>query len=159
MKVLLIDDESIITEAIKVRLSELIPEQDVDMANSFYYALDLLDAQTAPYDLIISDLLMPGQGLDDIQDHQQGTVLNGWRFLYHYILKPDAEFYEKNKHTNIVIFSAYQAELEQYLSSHNLLAFRERISLLNKGYIYNQTGGFESLIELVRPLLTSTGRQ
>lgn len=161
MNVLLIDDESSITDAIQDRLSEFVPGKrfqcfcETDVANNFYYALDYLEVQEPAYDLIISDLLMPGHGLDDILNYDQGTVLTGWFFLYHYILRPDGQYHDKYKNTKIIVFSAYRAELEQYMKMNNLQAFKDRIIFIEKGYIYNDAGGFVKLMQTVESLFTS----
>lgn len=123
MEILLIDDESIVTDSIEDSLEMFAPNRKygrklkIDKANNFFDARKLLENQNNNYDLIISDLLMPRRGAD-IPDSYQGRSLTGWFFLYHHILKPDGQYHNKCKNTTVVIFSAYEWVWEEYIKEN-----------------------------------------
>ena len=160
MNVLIIDDESTMTDAISVRLDELSQRGDVIgtvgkyPANDFFRAREYLE-QKIPFDLIIADLLMPRRGLGRIPDREPGITLNGWIFLYHYILKEDAPYYQDCRETKIIIFSGYREVLQEYLIEKNLIHYwrEKRFTFVDKGHIYNDTGGFDALMRTVKQLL------
>ena len=161
MNVLLIDDEKIITDAIQDRLRDIRFTKSfngfsrIDVANNFYQAITCLDNQEKPYDIIISDLLMPGTGLDDTI-RTRGTVLNGWTFLYHNILSSSGAYYQKyNDSCKMVVFSAYKRELEQFLTKANMQEYLTKIYFVEKGHIYNANGGYASLIRTIESLIES----
>ena len=159
MNVLIIDDESTMTDAISVRLDELSQRGDVIgtvgkyPANDFYRAREYLE-QKIPFDLIIADLLMPRRGLGRIPDYN--TKLNGWNFVYHYILREDGPYHSDCLETKIIFFSAYRERLEQHLIAENLMAYlrEKRFVFVDKGYIYNEVGGFNVLMRTVKGLLS-----
>lgn len=64
MRVLVIDDHSIIRMALKHILRELTPDAEVVQAANGREALSRLDESTAPFDMIITDLYMPDGGID-----------------------------------------------------------------------------------------------
>lgn len=125
MNILLIDDESIVTDSIKDSLEGFAPNRkygrtlNIDVANNFFDARRFLGSQNCTYDLIVSDLLMPRRGAD-IPDSYQGRSLTGWFFLYHHILKSDGQFHDLCKDTAIVLFSAYLWVWDQYINDNPL---------------------------------------
>lgn len=152
MNILLIDDESCVTDAIKDNLSAFTPNRsygrilNVDVANNFYGARELLDNQTTSYNLIISDLLLPRRGAN-IPESCQGRTLTGWFFLYHHILKDGGCYHDRYKDITIVLFSAYQGIWEQYMNDHNLESLKKNIISIPKGHTYNNTGSYKILID------------
>lgn len=64
MRVLVIDDHSIIRMALKHILRELTPDAEVVQAANGRDALSRLDESAAPFDMIITDLYMPDGGID-----------------------------------------------------------------------------------------------
>lgn len=162
MNVLLIDDERIVTDAIQDRLNEIEFSKcfkgfsKIDVANDFYQAITYLDNQDKAYDIIISDLLIPGSGLMQNPSQTRGTVLNGWTFLYHYILDSSGTYHEKYKDDcKIVVFSAYKRELTQFLTKNNMQQYLDEVYFVEKGHIYNDNGGYASLIRTVKSLIES----
>lgn len=123
MEILLIDDETIVTDSIEDSLETFTPNRKygrnlkIDKANNFFEARKLLGDQNNNYDLIISDLLMPRRGAD-IPDSYQGRSLTGWFFLYHHILRPGGQYHDKYKNTTVVIFSAYEWVWDQYIKDN-----------------------------------------
>jgi len=152
MNILLIDDESGVTDAIKDNLTMFSPNRSygrilkIDVANNFYDARELLDSGTTTYNLIISDLLLPRLGAD-IPDSYQGRTLTGWFFLYHHILKQEGTYHDKYKDTTIVLFSAYEEIWEQYLKDNGLEYLKNNIISVPKGHTYNDTGSYKALID------------
>lgn len=159
ISVLIIDDQQIVTDAIQDRLNDLSLSlkfrgfQKIDIANDFYRAIDFLKSANKPYDLIISDLLMAGGGLDSIPNRACGTVLNGWTFLYHFILNPDGIYHGMCKNSRIIVFSAYKRELDQYISDNNLCQLLDDIYFIEKGHIYNSNGGYVALVQTIKSLI------
>lgn len=62
-RILVVDDEALITESI-ASILQSTKLYEVDATNSAYEAFEL--ASTNPYDLVISDLLMPGMNGDTL---------------------------------------------------------------------------------------------
>ena len=160
MNVLMIDDESVMIDAISERLDDLSRQGEIIgslgeyPANNFFQAREDLEKRI-PFDLIITDLLMPSRGLGNIPDREPGITLNGWIFLYHYILKEDAPYYQDCRETKIIIFSGYREVLQEYLIEKNLIHYwrEKRFTFVDKGHIYNDTGGFDALMRTVKQLL------
>ena len=157
-RILLIDDESVMTDSIQDRLEDLrknrkIGEYEAHSAHNFYKALDYLDKN--PYDLLITDLLMPTYGLPPELLAQRGVVLSGWVFLYHYVLKPEGEYYTKNSRAKCIIFSAYLDRLNKHWENigFHLEDYKDRLFLVDKGNIFDDSGGFNKLTDVIVELL------
>lgn len=94
MKALIIDDDSIVTEAIKDAMESFVPGRkygrnfDIDAAQNFFEARDCLEKPGSAYNLIISDLLLPIKGAD-VPDSCTDKALSGWFFLYYHLLLPN----------------------------------------------------------------------
>lgn len=159
-RILLIDDESVMTDGIRDGLEDLrsegkIGEYMVFTAIDFYKARDYLDKHS--FDLIVTDLLMPPLGLDEVprHDRKRGAALNGWVFLNHFILKPNSPYYSAHTHTKMIVFSAYLDRLKKYFSEteFNMELYRERLSFVNKGNIFDESGGLNKLMEEIKEIL------
>lgn len=157
MNILLIDDESSVTDAIKDNLDTLIPNKSygrilkIDVAHNFYEARELLDKQGVIYDLIISDLLLPRRGAD-IPDTYQGKSLAGWFFLYHHVLRTGGKYYTTCKNTTIVLFSAYEGVWQQYISDNRLEGLKDRVITVPKGHTYNNAGSYKALMDCLKKI-------
>ena len=157
MRVLLIDDETRVTDAIKDRFEDVRPSKrrgfniEIDVANNMYQAHQYLSSSKT-YDLIISDLLLPNRGAD-LPSTYQGQALTGWFFIHHHILNTEGRYYEKCKETAIILFSAYGDIWNNYIKDTNQNNYSERVSLVAKGHIYNNAGGYASLIKNINQRL------
>lgn len=159
MNILLIDDESAVTDAIQDILKNFTPNKiygrslKIDAANDFYSARKFLDNQDPPYDLIISDLLLPRRGADiPNANPYQGNTLTGWFFLCHHILDSGGKYYDKYIDKTIVLFSAYEGVWEQYVTDNQQESFKNKVSLVTKGHNYHNLGNYEVLAEKIKTL-------
>jgi len=150
----LIDDESVMTDSIQDRLGDLrknrkIGEYEAHSAHNFYKALDYLDKNS--YDLLITDLLMPTYGLPPELLAQRGVMLNGWIFLHQYVLNPKGEYYGKNRRAKCIVFSAYLDRLNKHWEDMGFHweAYKERLFLIDKGNIFDNSGGFNKLTDTI----------
>lgn len=154
-KILLIDDESVMTDSIQDRLADLrengkIGEYEAHSAHNFYKALAYLD--NGSYDLLITDLLMPTYGLaPELLEQQRGVMLSGWTFLYHYVLNPDGEYYQNNLNAKCIIYSAYLDRLTKRWKDMSFPEekYKNRLFRIDKGNIFDDSGGFNRLMETV----------
>lgn len=159
MNVLIIDDES--TVGTQRRLKNFTPGRrynrscKIDVAKNFYEAEKLLTQNGQTYDLIISDLLMSGYGLDRTLNSNNDTVLNGWIFLYHKIVSSTGTYYTKCANAKIIIFSAYTDVLNQYLEEESeeeeSKKCKERVIIVEKGY----SEGYNNLMNTVSSLFSN----
>lgn len=157
-RILLIDDESVMTDSIQDRLADLhkngkIGEYEAHSAHNFYKALDYLDK--SPYDLLITDLLMPTYGLaPELLEQQRGVMLSGWTFLYHYVLNPDGEYYQNNLNAKCIFYSAYLDRLEKHWKDIGFRReeYKGRLFSVDKGNIFDDSGGFNKLMEVIEKL-------
>lgn len=155
--ILLIDDEEPILRAISSRINHAFSDCSITSASNFYRAKAALEGYRnnhTLFDLIISDLHMPREGLCARGDQPNGAVLNGWVFLRDYIVKDDAQYRSLCKDTQIIIFSAFLKELKDYENKRDedrlLLA---NIKKVQKGNIYCGQGGYDKLMEVVEAVL------
>lgn len=162
MNILIIDDDSVMSDSICEMLDDmmennLIPFSSVYCAHDFYQARQFLK-EHSPYALIITDLLMPPRGLN-IPNRPKGVMLNGWTFLYHCLLREDAEgesYHKDNLNAKYIIFSAYWENLKKYLSDRpDEQSYLSSIHPVKKGNIYNDKGGLTNLQREIRKLLNS----
>ena len=157
MNILLIDDESAVTDAIKDVLKNFTPNKTygrnlkIDVANDFYRARTFLNNQNPPYDLIVSDLLLPRRGAA-IPNTYQGNSLTGWFFLCHHILENGGTYHDNYQNTTIVLFSAYERVWEKYVADTQQESFKNRVSLVSKGLSYNNVGNYEALMDKIKTL-------
>lgn len=157
LHILLIDDESSVTDAIENRLSEKFGRTcKIYAANNFFRARELLSDPNLTFNFIISDLLLPRRGSMIPDSYGNGTTLAGWFFLHFHILQSNGEYYEKSKNTKIILFSAYGDVWQNYIKNgeKNGSVDMSRVKLVQKGYIYNDTGGYEKLLKQVEDMQT-----
>lgn len=150
MNILLIDDQSSITDGIKLQLELKLGKAQnltIDTANDFFRACAFLRDSKKKYDLIITDLQMPSKGAGRIPK-DASTVVIGWHFIDIYILQEDGEFYGCCKETKIIIFSAFQKELHEYIKENNI-TMDKRISCIEKGSARDEYGGLRQLIRAI----------
>lgn len=157
-RILLIDDESVMTDSIQGRLEDLrktrkIGEYEAHSAHNFYKALDYLDKNS--YNLLITDLLMPTYGLPQELLVQRGVVLSGWIFLHQYVLNPKGEYYGNNRSAKCIVFSAYLDRLNKHWENigFHLEDYKDRLFLIDKGNIFDDSGGFNKLTDVIVELL------
>lgn len=155
--ILLIDDEDTILRAISSRINHAFSDCSITSASNFYRvksALEKYHNSHTFFDLIVSDLHMPREGLCARGDQPNGAVLNGWVFLRDYIVKDDAQYHRLCKNTQIIIFSAFLKELKDYEKKRDedrlLLA---NIKKVQKGNIYCGQGGYDKLMEVIGAVL------
>ncbi len=147
-------DVSIVTDAIRDSLETFMPNKRfmIDAANTFFKARECLNNQNPPYNIIISDLLLPRRGAD-IPETYQGRTLAGWCFLYHHILKSDGQYHDKYKDTKIILFSAYKSVWEQYIADNPLESSIDKNKVISvfKG---DDLSDNDALVEAVKELFS-----
>lgn len=153
MKILLIEDDSVVARGIQDILRQEFNEVSIDYAVDFNEAADFLDENS--YKILISDLHMPSRGIKYIEDSSIPIpTLNGWKFLKYKILQEGAQYADKCKDTQIILFSAYLEQLSEFLSQNPIdREFSSNIRKVDKGHIYYETGGYQMLIEEIRSIL------
>ena len=169
MKVLLIDDKTDVTQAIEDRLRFLVRQRGyretltIDSVHDFYDArthIEQKNAENSSYDIIISDLLMPKNGLETDSNWPIGPVLNGWSFLCQNILLQSGKYYEQYKENVIIIFSAYKDELNQLVEDRGMgTLYNERITFVEKGRLFDKKGGYNVLIETVESYIFNSKKE
>ena len=153
MKILLIEDDSVVARGIQDILQYEFAGVSTDYAVDFNDAADFLEENS--YDILISDLHMPSRGIKYIVDSSIPVpTLNGWKFLKYKILQEGAQFSDKCKDTKIILFSAYLEQLSEFLSQNPIdKEFLSKIRKVDKGHIYYEKGGYQMLIEVIRSIL------
>lgn len=154
-RILLIEDEVSVVETIQLMLDEHCNKKEcfIDSALNFLQAMDYLD--TNDYNIIVTDLQMPGKGLEDHRNHVNGTILNGWTFLYFYILE-EGKYANRCKNTKIIIFSEFLDELDKRFKAYpNELSqsFKDRVIRVSKGGMHSGEGGTVKLCRMIEGLI------
>lgn len=162
MKILLIDDKKEVTDAIKDGLQALATQKgyrgklEIDAANDFYDALTYIEKtnkENTSYDVVISDLLMPSDGLKINPQWPVGPILNGWSFLCQNILLESANYHQQYIDSVIIVYSAYKNELMQFVKDNKLEKQYAKIKFIEKGRAFNKKGGYRVLLDTVEPYL------
>ena len=145
-QILLIDDQTLITEGIKEEIERQNSSKIIiDVANKFYEAIDLLEKTS--YDVICLDLNMPSIRGQACFNELNGTTLNGWLFLKHYIFSKDAKYYEKCKNSKIFIFSGYIDELKNHIKALDIKRTEEKMWFVKLNLISKGLGDYDSLVQ------------
>lgn len=155
-QILLIEDEASVIETIKLMLDEICGEKKytIDSAFNFFQAMDYLEEKN--YDIIVTDLQMPGKGLGGNRDYIDGTILNGWAFLYFHILEENGKYTNQCKSSKLIIFSEFLDELEKRFKTHpDEQSFKDRIRYVSKGGMHNDEGGTIKLCTVIEELIKS----
>lgn len=147
-QILLIDDSPLITTGIQEELKRLSDNYLViDIAANFYEAEELLKQNE--YNVICLDLNMPSIRGQKCFNELNGTTLNGWLFLKHYIFKEDAPYKNICKNSKFFVFSGYIEELKNHIRMSGVAQVDEKtwfslLTLVPKG-----TGVYEELVQSI----------
>lgn len=154
-RILLIEDEVSVIDTIELILDDTCNKKyTVDSASNFLQAMDLLDENR--YDIIVTDLQMPGKGLEDNRNYIDGTILNGWVFLYFYVLEEKGRYAKQCKGSKLIIFSEFLDELEKRFKVYpKEQTFKEKITYVPKGGMHNGEGGVNKLCNVIVELIGS----
>ena len=147
-QILLIDDSPLITTGIQ---NELNRQSNVylviDIAANFYEAEELLKQNE--YNVICLDLNMPSIRGQECFNELNGTTLNGWLFLKHYIFKDDAAYKNNCRNSKIFVFSGYIEELKNHIRMSGVTQVDERIWFATLNLIPKGTGVYEDLVQSI----------